>query len=117
MTTLGKILCQAGIITGEVLLTTGVSYATNTVIDMYAHPDLKDCKTDEEKEKKIESFNKTMGVIKPLIGVVEGALISAGCNVAIDAVKNSRNKTAETVDTAEESTEEAALMGSYLISF
>lgn len=115
----GKLLAQAGIIIGETLLVTAANYATNTCIDMYAHPDLKDCKTDEEKQEKIVKFEKTMNIVKPVACVLEAGVIGAGAGFAIEAVdKSGKVAAATTNDSSEEKTsnESAALIGcNYLI--
>lgn len=110
---LGKVLANAGIVVGEAILTAAANYATSTVIDMYAHPDLKDCKTDEERQQKIQKFQKTMNVVKPIVNVIEAGIIGAGACIACDAI-NVGAVTSE--ESGEYNTENAALIGaSYLI--
>jgi len=112
----GKLLAQAGIIVVETLAVTAANYATNTCIDMYAHPDLKDCKTDEEKAEKIQKFEKTMNIIKPVACVLEAGLIGAGAGLAIEAVDRSGKASAVKESSEEKSNESAALIGcNYLI--
>ena len=114
-----KMIAEAGIILGETLLVTAANYVTNTCIDMYAHPDLKDCNSDEEKQAKIQKFKKTMNIVKPVACVLEAGLIGAGAGFAIEAVDRSGKVAAATTnDSSEEKTsnESTALIGcNYLI--
>lgn len=88
MNTIAKVAAEAGIILVETMAVTAANYATNTAIDIYAHPDLKNCKTDEEKQAKIQKFEKTMKVLKPVACVLEAGLIGAGAGIACDAIDN-----------------------------
>lgn len=88
MNTIAKIAAETGIILVETMAVTAANYATNTAIDIYAHPDLKNCKTDEEKQAKIQKFEKTMKVLKPVACVLEAALIGAGAGIACDTIDN-----------------------------
>ena len=112
----GKLLAQAGIIVVETLAVASANYATNTCIDMYAHPDLKECKTDEEKAEKIQKFEKTMSIIKPVACVLEAGLIAAGGCLALGAVDRSGKASDVQESSEEKSNESAALIGcNYLI--
>ena len=120
MSMIGKIAAQAGVTVVETMLVTAANYATNTAIDMYEHPDLRKCTTDEEKQVKIEKFQKTMKVVKPVLNVVEAAVIGAGCGIAIEAIGNAGSKnqksSVESKEANEANNEAAALIGcNYLI--
>lgn len=109
--TIGRIIAQVAILTGETVAVAAANYATNTAIDFYAHPDLKDCKTEEEKAEKVEKFNKTMSVVKPIVNVIEAGLIGAGCGIAIEAI----DKAVVVVDTDDVDDAEEAAFRSNLI--
>lgn len=117
--TIGKVLGMVAVTAAESMVVAAANYATNTAIDFYAHPDLKDCKTEEEKAAKIEKFNKTMSIVKPVICVVEAGLIGAASGIALEAISKSKTVAAETSEesSAEEQHQEvAALIGcNYLI--
>lgn len=114
---LGKVLANAGIVVGEAFLTAAANYATNTAFDVYAHPDLKDCNTDEEKQQKIQKFQKTMNIVKPIVNVIEAGIIGAGACIACDAINNAGKAAVVNEESGENQTaENAALIGvSYLI--
>lgn len=107
-----NILAKCAIVTGETILVTGLNYATNSVVDMYMHPDLKNCNTDQEKADKIKRFDKAKSLIKPIINVVEASLVASATGVALDAID--RKSTTTNADTSEE---KSSLIGSnyYLI--
>lgn len=114
--TIGRILGQIAILTGETVAVAAANYASNVAIDFYAHPDLKNCKTEEEKAEKVEKFNKTMSVVKPVINVIEAGLIGAGCGIAIEAIDRAAVVTDTDVDEAEEAAFKSNLIGcNYLI--
>ena len=91
MNIIGKLLAKGAIILVETMAVTAANYATATAIDIYAHPDLKDCATDEEKQAKIQKFEKTMSVVKPAACVIEAGLFAAGASLACDAIDRSSN--------------------------
>lgn len=113
--TAGKIIAQVAIVTGETLAVAAANYVTNTCIDMYAHPDLKNCKTEEEKAEKIKKFEKTISIIKPVVNVIEAGLIGAGCGIAIECIDKKSAATKKN-DQEEKAQESSALIGTnYLI--
>lgn len=113
MSTITKIIAEAGVILVETLAVTAANYVTNTCIDMYAHPDLKDCKTDEEKAEKIQKFEKTMSIVKPVACVLEAGIIGAGAGLAVEAIDRSGkvSTSTESSDESKTSNEAAALIG------
>lgn len=113
MSTIGRIAAEAGIIVVETMLVTAANYVTNTCLDMYAHPDVRNCKTDEEKAEKIKNFEKTMGVVKPVLNVVEAGIIGAGAGIAIEAIDH-RGAAAATASENKESSEEQTTTSSLI---
>lgn len=97
MSIIGRTIAKSAIVMGQSIITSLASYATCNAVDMYVAPDLKDV-PEEEQPEVIENFNKKMAVVKPALCIVEGALIGATANVAIDMVDCKASKKAE--DTA-----------------
>ena len=83
---LANLLIKTGIVAAQSVLTSAAVYCTNNAIEMYASPDLRDCKTDEERIEKIEKFEKKKTTISNVIGVVEAGILSAGSAIAMSAI-------------------------------
>lgn len=62
-------------LTAQAVATVTANYATSAAIDAYCSPDLKDCKSDEDRQKKINNFNKIKKVAKVGCNVIETAAI------------------------------------------
>lgn len=92
------------------IATITANYATSTLIDMYVSPDLKDCKSEEEKEAKIKSFNTATKVAKISINVLEAAAIGKISHAVLtkDSKTNSKNNEESSNSSANSETSERA---------
>lgn len=80
-------------LTAQAVATVTANYATSAAIDAYCSPDLKDCKSDEDRQKKTEDFNKIKKVAKVGCNVIEAAAIGKVSMMVLNSNKSSTSST------------------------